>query len=175
MAYFSCQRLTRSRLLATRGGMVESPQSSQEQPVLCSSPSRLPRWYTVIASSTSCSASASGCASRRGFSFRSQSSLRVGMVPDRQSAPSTLLACTDRLDSETCGAIPSDWLPAAVTRGRHNVAVVQRAPLTTLLSVRPCVRASLFRAVRSSLSSLHSSCFRADPPGLVGLFFVRTV
>ena len=49
------------------------------------------------------------------------------LVPHRQSAPSTFPACTDRLVSETCGAIISSvWLLSPclnLSRARHTSAV----------------------------------------------------
>ena len=75
----------RQRVPVTRGnGRVSAVQ---KQPILCSSP---------------------------GFALTSPGSSRasggefpLGLVPDGQWAPSTGLACTDRPDSETCGAITS--------------------------------------------------------------------
>ena len=75
-----------------------------------------------------------------------------------------------------CPANSSVWpLSMPATHARTS-AVSPRAPLTLPLFVRPCVRESLCRAVRSPLPSLHSSCIRAlIPLGRVDLLDVRTV
>ena len=175
MLALTCTRHGRPRPRSSLWTYVFATKSFRVRSVLLVSRARIGAGvitHATIPLTSSCCSLASERALPPKFLVWELSSLHLALVPDGQSAP---FACTDRLVSEPCRTISSVWhpfMPAAVTRLRHASPVFQRGPFTTLLSVRPCVKASLVSScplvvVVTALlviPSLCLSCIRALIP-----------